>query len=90
MPPAQRDAFCFSFADPQGEDLITLMLYVGGMNFTELARGLERSMEELQGLWERMPLDSVEIAELLQATRQQVNKWRFRAAEKLRRALAAR
>ena len=88
LPPAQRDAFCFSFADHNGEDLLTLLLYAGGLDFEELARGLERSVEELQRLWERMPLDGLEMAELLQAPSPQVNKWRFRAAEKLRRAWA--
>lgn len=90
LPPAQRDVFCLSFADHNGEDLFTLLLYAGGLKFEALAQGLGRSVPELQGLWARMPLDTLEVAQLLQATSPQVNKWRFRALEKVRRALAAR
>lgn len=89
LPPLQRDSFCFSIADHNGEDLLTLLFYAGNLSLTDLAQGLGRTEEELRNLWERMPLDNKEIAELLQATSPQVNKWRFRAVEKLRRTLAA-
>jgi hypothetical protein len=60
------------------------------LKFEALAQGLGRSVPELQRLWAQMPLDTLEVAELLQATSPQVNKWRFRAMEKVRRALAVR
>jgi DNA-directed RNA polymerase specialized sigma24 family protein len=86
LPPLQRDAFCFGFADKNGEDLFALLLYDGEMDFTDLAQGLARTPEELYRLWAEMPLGSQALATLLGATRAQVNKWRFRAVAKLGRS----
>ena len=88
LPPKQRETFCLSFADRNGEDLFTLLLYNGDVTLAEIARGLERSSEDLQKLWARMPFDAIELAELLGATRANVNKWRFRAVEKLSRVFS--
>lgn len=86
LPPLQRTAFCLSFADARGEDLVTLLLEARLVTLPELAQTLGYSVGELQALWPRLPLERTELATLLTATRPQVNKWRFRAVEKLRRA----
>lgn len=86
LPPPQRTTFCLSFADARGEDLLTLLLEARLVTFPTLAQTLGYSVGELQALWPRLPLDRTELATLLTATRPQVNKWRFRAVEKLRHA----
>lgn len=86
LPPLQRTAFCLSFADARGEDLFTLLLEARLVTFPVLAQSLGYRVEELQALWPRMPLERTELAAFLATTRPQVNKWRFRATEKLRRA----
>lgn len=87
LPHKQRDVFCFSFADESGDDLFRLLLHQEIVSLTEIAHALNRSLDNLMLLWQQMPMDSASIAHELGATRQQVNKWRFRALRQLQKAL---
>ena len=55
----------------------------------QIAELLERSPQEFHGLWNRLPLDDLSIAQLLGLTRQQVINLRKSARERLSRHLAA-
>jgi hypothetical protein len=87
LAPEQRDVFCFSFEDESGRNLFTLLLEAEIVNLKTLADDLGRSPEEVVTLWSKMPMDDEAIAAELKVTRTRVQKWRFRALEKLRRGL---
>lgn len=83
LPPKQRDTFGLSFADDGGDDLFTLLLDAEIATLPEIAAAFERSLEDLLVLWQQMPMDNAGLAQELNATRPQVNKWRFRALRQL-------
>lgn len=85
LPVQQRNAFLLSCQDHNGEDIITLLLVSQVAALNEIARALEMTPEQLADLWKRMPLDNATIALEMGATRQQVNKWRWKANEQLRK-----
>ena len=87
LPPKQRESFSLSFADDAGDDLFTLLLDAEVATLTEIADAFNRSLEDLMLLWQRMPMDNATVAHELNATRQQVNKWRFRALRQLEKEL---
>ena len=87
LAPEQRDVFCFSFEDESGRDFFTILLEAEIVNFKGLAEELGRPLEALVLLWSKMPMDDEAIAAELKVTRVRVQKWRFRALEKLRRGL---
>ena len=87
LPPNQRDTFCLSFEDESGDDLFSLLLSTEIVTLQQLAQELDRSLEQLMSLWQQMPMDNASIANELNATRPQVNKWRFRALRQLEKAL---
>jgi RNA polymerase sigma factor (sigma-70 family) len=87
LPVRQREALCFSFADSNGKDLITLLLESEVATFDEIAKQLGRSASEMSSLWAEMPLSSQALGELLGATPAQIYKWRFLALAKLRETL---
>jgi RNA polymerase sigma factor (sigma-70 family) len=85
LQPKQRDTFGLSFADDGGDDLFTLLLDAEVATLPEIAATFERSLEDLIVLWQQMPMDNAGLAQELSATRQQVNKWRFRALRQLKK-----
>ena len=87
LPREQREAFCLSFEDDLGQDLFTLLLSNGVVSLPQLAEPLERSVEEIILLSERMPMDGATVAAELNASRDNVYKWRFRAIQRLRTEL---
>lgn len=87
LPPNQRDTFCLSFEDDSGDDLFSLLLDAGIVTLPQIAQALSRPLKNLLHLWQQMPMDSAGIAEEMKATRQQVNKWRFRALRQLEKML---
>jgi RNA polymerase sigma factor (sigma-70 family) len=87
LPPNQRDTFCLSFEDSSGDDLFSLLLDAGVVTWPQIAQALDRTQERLAHLWQQMPMDSAGIAAELNATRLQVNKWRFRALRQLEKEL---
>lgn len=84
LPTRQRDAFAFRFESQDGEDLFTVLLSAGIVNWKDLASGMGRSVQELVRLRARMPMNTEIAARELNASRKNVNKWRFRALQKLR------
>ena len=84
LPPEQRDAFTFGFADEAGQDLFTALLAAEIVNWDELARGMGRAVAEVVRLRQRMPMDTVGVAEEMGASRNNVHKWRFRAVRRLK------
>lgn len=84
LPPEQRDAICLSLADENGNDLWSILVTAEAITLPQLATDLSLSIEQLMNLWEEMPMDSPTLAKRLGATRSQVNKWRFRAMQRLR------
>ena len=87
LPTPQRDTICLGFEDDAGDDLFSLLIEAGLVTWPRLAREFDRSLEQLIGLWQQMPMDNAAIAEELGASRQQVSKWRFRALRRLEQAL---
>ncbi len=87
LPPKQRDAFGLCFADDSGDDLFTLLLDAQITTLQEIAEAFDRSLADLIQLWQQMPMDNESVAHELKATRQQVNKWRFRALRQLEKEL---
>lgn len=84
LPPEQRDAFCLGFEDQAGQDLFSVLLGAGIVTLKDLANGLARSVEEVGRLRTRLPMDSAAVAAELNASRDNVYKWRFRAVQRLK------
>ena len=87
LPPEQRDAFCFGFEDQAGQDLFSALLGGGVVTLRDLAKVLGRSVEEVARLRMLVPMDSSTVAAELNATRDNVYKWRFRAVRRLKEEL---
>lgn len=82
--PRKRDAFVFRFDDQAGQDLFTVLLAAGIVNWDELASGMGRSVAEVVRLRTLMPMDNATAARELNTSRNNVSKWRHRALRKLR------
>jgi RNA polymerase sigma factor (sigma-70 family) len=87
LPAEQRDAFAFRFEDPAGQDLFTLLVGTGIVNWAEVAAGMGRSIEEIMRLRKRMPMDAPSAADELEVSRKKVWKWRVRALRTLKTQL---
>ncbi len=89
LPPKQRDTFCLSFADENGDDLFSLLIDAEVVTLPQLAEELSLSLECLITLWREMPMEGQALATELGATRPQINKWRYRALQHLRKKIMA-
>ena len=83
----QRDVFCFGFEDESGRDFFTVVLEAEVVSFGELVHELGRSSQIIMSLWSQMPMDDDAIAIELKTKRTQVQKWRFRALQRLKKGL---
>jgi hypothetical protein len=83
----QRDVFCLGFEDDSGRDFFTVVLESKVVSFGELVHELGRSTETIVRLWSQMPMDDEAIAIELKTKRTQVQKWRFRALQRLKKGL---
>jgi hypothetical protein len=83
----QRDVFCFCFEDDGGKDLFTILLEAQVVTLAELAQELGRPAETIVALWAKLPMDDDTIAAELSTKRTQVQKWRFRALQGLKKRL---
>ena len=88
LPRRQRVALLLNLRDAGGGDLLSLFPATGLARSRELARVLALPADELEALWERLPLEDREIAELLDATPRQVINLRKSARQRLARRLA--
>ena len=89
LPRRQRLALLLNFRDARGQDLVSLLPYTRTATITQIAEALDFPVEDFLELWNKLPLDDVTIAELLDATRQQVINLRKCARERLERRIKA-
>jgi len=88
LPKNQFNAFCLSYADAKGEDLVSLLVYEGVVTIDQLREKFGLPEDVFLRLWDRLPiLDRAALAEYLGATVGQVGKWRFLAWEQIRAAV---
>ena len=87
LAPKQRAALLLNLRDSDGRDVITLFPLTGIASVERIAEVLEMRVEELERIWNDLPLDDQSIGKLLGATRPQVIKLRRLARERLRRRL---
>lgn len=87
LPFNQRATVCLGFEDECGDDLFSLLVDAGLVTWQQLVREFDRTHEQLMLLWQKMPMDSAAIGDELGVSRQQVNKWRFRALRQLEKSL---
>ncbi len=88
LPKNQFNAFCLSFADGKGEDLVSLLVYEGVVTVDQFREKLGVPEDEFLILWDRLPiLDNAALAEYLGATVGQIGKWRFLASKQIRAEL---
>ena len=79
-----RNALLLSARGPSGA-AAWLLVDLGVASFREMAEALETTPETLAGLWNRLPLEDLEIAARLGLGRQQVINLRCTARERLAR-----
>jgi hypothetical protein len=87
LPLQQRVALLLKLSDTEGGGCVALFLALGIATLDQLAEALEMSAEGLAEMWNEMPLEDANIAELLRLTRQQVINARKSARERLARRL---
>ncbi len=90
LPRRQRVALLLNLRDAGGGDMLSLFPATDLARPREIARLLELPLEELEALWERLPLEDREIADLLDATPRQVINLRKSARERLARRMLVR
>ena len=89
LPRRQRLALLLNFKDARGQDLISLLPYTRTATIKQIAEAVDLPIVDFLRLWNKLPLDDVAIAELLDATRQQVINLRKCARERLERRISA-
>ncbi len=87
FPSEQRDAFCFRFQDDSGNDLFSLLIEFGIATLPQIAQGFNRSAQHIRRLRSLMPMDGATAAAELNASRSQVNKWRYLAVKRLKKEI---
>jgi len=85
LPPRQRMALLLNSRDESGESALRLLAATGLAPAGSLAAALGMSEEELNGLWDELPLGDDVIAARLRLTRQQVINLRKAARDRLAR-----
>jgi hypothetical protein len=85
LQPSHRAALLLNLRDPDGVNAVALFALVGVADLDEIASALNMSVDELEAIWESLPLDDLAIAARLDLTRQQVINLRRTARERLAR-----
>lgn len=88
LPQNQRSALLLNLRDSAGSNALTLFLLLNVTDVGGIARALGLSEDELNELWDRLPLDDLTIAERLNLTRQQVINLRKAGRKRLGRRTA--
>ncbi|MEA2462987.1 MAG: hypothetical protein QOJ98_734 [Acidobacteriota bacterium] len=88
LPGNQRTALLLNLRDSGGANALTLFLLLNIADVAEVARIAGLPEEELNEMWERLPLDDMTIADRLRLTRQQVINLRKSARTRLARRMA--
>lgn len=87
LPVNQRSALLLNLKDASGTGCITLFPATGIASLKEIAETLSIALEKFAVLWNDLPLEDSQIAELLGLTRQQVINARKSGRERLARRL---
>ena len=87
LPPAQRTALLLNLRDDSGGSALAFLPPSGVASIREIAKILGMPVEELAGIWGRLPLSDLEIAGRLALSRQQVINLRHSARQRLVRRL---
>ena len=88
LPVSQRTALLLNLRDEAGGCALTSLPATGVASIRQIASVLEMPPETLAGLWNGLPLNDLQIAEMLGITRQQVINLRKAARERLARRMA--
>ena len=89
LPLRQRIALLLNFRDTRGQELLSLMPHTRTATIEQIAVALDFPLAEFLKVWNDLPLDDLEIARRLGATRQQVINLRKCARERLERRMNA-
>lgn len=87
LPHPQRLSLLLNLRDERGDAALTLLPGVGVANLSQIAHALDMPLEELQRLWNGLPLDDLRIAERLGLNRQRVIDLRRSARERLNKLI---
>jgi hypothetical protein len=87
LPLHQRAAMLLNLRDQRGRGCIALFPATGIASIEQLAEALMMSEEQLAGIWNELPLEDSQIAELFGQTRQQIISARQSARRRLARRL---
>lgn len=85
LQPAHRTALLLNLRDTDGVNAIALFVLVGVAKFEEIADAIGMTNEELEAVWDSLPIDDLTIASKLNVSRQQVINLRRSARERLAR-----
>lgn len=85
LQPQHRAALLLNLRDAEGLNAIALFALVGVAEIEEIADAVSMTVEELEVIWQSLPLDDLTIAARLDLTRQQVINLRRTARERLAR-----
>jgi hypothetical protein len=88
LPDNQRAALLLNLRDSGGSNALTLFLLLNIADVAEVARHAGLTEDELNEMWESLPLDDLAIADRLKLTRQQVINLRKSARMRLARRMA--
>ncbi len=88
LPGNQRLAFCLNFSNPDGDDLLSMLLNAKVVTPAEFARSLELTEEQMWKLWDAMPMKNAAVAAHLGAKPEEVGKWLYFARKELRNHLS--
>jgi DNA-directed RNA polymerase specialized sigma24 family protein len=88
LPANQRVALLLNLRDEEGQGVIELIIATGVATFDDLAHTLGMPATELERMWDGLPLEDSQIAEMLGLSRQQVINLRKAARGKLARRAA--
>jgi hypothetical protein len=88
LPPSQRTALLLNLRDSGSSNALTLFILLGIADAPTIANMAGITPAELQDLWDRLPLDDLQIAARLGLTRQQVINLRKSARARLARRTA--
>ncbi|HKQ99254.1 MAG TPA: hypothetical protein VJT09_01195, partial [Pyrinomonadaceae bacterium] len=87
LPRRQRVALLCNLRNQRGVNVITLLPVTGIASVEQIAAALEIPLPEFEQLWALLPLDDLQLAQYLGATRQQVINLRRSARDRLARRL---
>jgi DNA-directed RNA polymerase specialized sigma24 family protein len=87
LPSRQRKALLLNLRDAEGGNLLSLFSHAGVAGIRHIAETLEMAATDFANLWLELPISDTKIADLLNATRQQVINLRKSARQRLARRM---